>query len=326
VSFSNQNFSRLPEYFNKEKSEYNKISMTSTVNDNTNENNFTNENDNSDIVYQKMNVFNRKDIEIDEEVVDTNGVPESPKFTNTDRDFVNKYVVETDIEIIDEYNSDNFAFVKCKNITTIKINEETFSFLTNPINDENFFFIKLNKNKPNQYELVSESEYIEECLIYNKSEYSKLKKLTEELNDLLKPVRSKIAQEERKRNFKDLLILVGFVLFYCIFMSLFFIFFEFFTGNTKSIVIIVISLIGLIILGNLVYKYYYSERYLMNSVYTLLFKHQIEVEKLINKWNKEYFNNLEISASVPFGYQYIQFDLKPNFKLHLLHHEIYGMD
>ena len=81
-SFANQNFSRLPEYLNKENFEYNKLSKTSTITENTNENNMTNSNDNSEIVYRKINAYNHNDVVIGKPTLNTHGQNNDTNFNN----------------------------------------------------------------------------------------------------------------------------------------------------------------------------------------------------------------------------------------------------
>jgi tetrahydromethanopterin S-methyltransferase subunit G len=325
-SFANQNFSRLPEYLNKENFEYNKLSKTSTITENTNENNMTNSNDNSEIVYRKINAYNHNDVVIGKPTLNTHGQNNDTNFNNNKKELINYVIFETEDETLEEFSWNNFAFVKCNNITTIKLNNQTFSFLTNPINSDKFFFIELDKNKPAKFQLISQSEYIENQIIYNKSEYSKLKNLTDELNELMKPVMNEIFQEERKKFFIDLFILLGSILFFSFIISFFSLFLNNIPFEIKLVIFILMSIVGIFIIGKLIYKIYYSERYWMHSTFLIILKHQVMVEDLIAKWNKDYFNNIGIKASVPVGYRYIQFDLKSNITIKLLDHEIFVLD
>jgi hypothetical protein len=184
----------------------------------------------------------------------------------------------------------------------------------------------LDKNKPAKFQLISQSEYIENQIIYNKSEYSKLKNLTDELNELMKPVMNEIFQEERKKFFIDLFILLGSILFFSFIISFFSLFLNNIPFEIKLVIFILMSIVGIFIIGKLIYKIYYSERYWMHSTFLIILKHQVMVEDLIAKWNKDYFNNIGIKASVPVGYRYIQFDLKSNITIKLLDHEIFVLD
>jgi len=318
TSFRDNNFSVQNEC--RDENNYDKLASESinvTVNEtNMNDDNLTKLN-NLQIIYKRMTSQNTLEDIHDDDQVEEEEKP-SPRFTSG-RDLIDNIKIYVDDNILDQFISHEFSFTKCKNVTTVKFEEEKFSFLTNPYNDENFFFIKIHSD-----DLLFSSE--EEIIEIEKNYKSllnvsllKLRDFVYEINEIMDKVNFNYLHNIKIKKVENLMGLGIITVLSIVIFILFNLYFNFFTPTTKIIFNILFVLISVLVISNLIYKYK-TDRNPLYLKFDNLLIYQDQIESLVNEWNQNRFSKLDIRASVPRGLHYIQFTLKENLSINVESH------
>jgi hypothetical protein len=253
-----------------------------------------------------------------EEIVDTSFNKIRPG-SNSKR--ANLVLISPDEKIQEELIDGIFTYVKCKNVTTLKIDGRRFSFLSNPINDNNFFFMKMNKESF-KFELMNPFVYSDEFKETVKIPYNSLKEFKLSLDDEIDQVRGELSSKETNRKMCSIITIVGLSILFAVLIALFYSYAHFANLTTKIVLTIIFLISSIMIVGNQVYKYKYNLSNIFTT-YDSLLNYQNNVEGLIATWNKKCFSNYDISAHVPLGFQYVQFKLNPDVKFRIVDHDVY---
>ena len=139
---------------------------------------------------------------------------QSERFENSDRELFEKIIIRNE-DPFEEYTSENYSLSKCQNITTIKYEGNVFSYLTNPDNSEDFFFIKL--NQLHQFELMDKNLYKNKFQNSVKIPYNQLKLFVDEMNMSIKDLNTQI---KGKKLYSLISNIVKFLIVFSIFVLL----------------------------------------------------------------------------------------------------------
>lgn len=301
------------------------------------------ENQNDEILFKKLNQTENstttKDIEdtIDIDVQQNN--EEIPNYIQenminkdnsdgfydqSEREFFDKIIVRNE-EPYEELTSENYSITRCNKITTIKFEGNIFSYLTNPLNPEHFFYIQFN-TKNNLFDLMDMEIYKKNYSDFTRIPYNHLKNFVGEMNfaiqDLNKEIKNKIFSIRFWKAIKFLITLIILILI---------LYWFFFNGekyfsisdNTNQNIfyglVIIFSLLLIFVL------YSFSHDLTTNyEICKILLNKQEDLDKIIYSWNYDYFNpNLNMICMIPITFPYILITLVPNKRLFLEDHEIY---
>lgn len=209
-----------------------------------------------------------------------------------------------------KYYSTNFARIKCANITTEWIDGLSYSYLTHPNNIENkFYYLIRGVNgifKPS-FEWrdgimgTTTKEKFDEFL-YDVNNYSGNN--VQSANMLSKSKRKKILLYTFA--FLSMLLFVAFLIIAPILGWYIF----FFPAG-----LFITSFFLLFCFG---WRYHhYDYHYDVNKYYIV---NIVGIERLINKWNEDYFVNQGIYVTTPKNFSYIQFNVDQNCRMELEQH------
>jgi len=241
----------------------------------------------------------------------------------TDREFFEKIIVNVKTPI-EEFHSKTFNFIKCENITTLKIDKNKFSYLTNPTNKDDLFFIKYKEEK-SEFQLEDFNYYNKHLIKYTKIPFHVLNKFIEAINKPLSGLEFEIRKLKFSHNIKFLLKCFGFFLifFSCV------VWFNYrsedlFTYNieTKSNIILGLWIAYVLIL---LYKIYYFRKSKLIDYYInkILIERQEQLDPILYKWNADYFiQKMDYLAVMPKNLKYIMIIMKPNKKILLQDHPL----
>jgi hypothetical protein len=225
----------------------------------------------------------------------------------SEREFFEKVIVRNE-EPQEELTSENYSISICPKITTVKFEGETFSFLTNPTNDENFFYLKLNQ-KSLSFDLCNLEEYKRDYLDTTRIPYNQLLGFVTEMNMGVQGMKKEVSGKRFWIRFWN------FVKFFATFAVLaaaaYLLYFhgeKFFgiSGNANRNIFYGFSALCAIFLCFLVYLF--SQDLTLNyGLCKIHLERQRELEEVVEKWNQEYFGpNLNMNCSIPYTFPYIQ--------------------
>jgi hypothetical protein len=292
--------------FSYTEDQYNKISESSTENSNTQD---------SNLVFSKLNPDIIEESKItDSERSDDYRISDENRISN--RNLFNKIVFKTEIPI-DEYSSDEYSIVKCDKIITIRIDEDSFSYLNNPFNDNNFFYLKMANDK---FALCEQNEYENIYFKELRTPYKSMLELSNGLNKLISSSYNNYNIEYKKYFRCKILKIITIILLLLLSLAGYLYFIKFMQNVSKmtSYGIYVLGFIFIVILLYLLYSIY-TNREIECTKYNILITNQSEVEEYVNNWNKRNGNKTII---IPVAYQYIQFSYN-NSKVYIENHDIY---
>jgi hypothetical protein len=239
-----------------------------------------------------------------------------------EREFFEKIIVETK-NPTDKFYSKNYKYVKCENITTIKIDDYKFSYLTNPINQEDFYFIKFSEQSF-RFLIEDFSIYNKNLQKYTKIPYQIVKKFIEALNKNLFGLEVEI---KKIRFFYTVKFILKCFLFFLISFS-FLVWFgnnaEDFFGIEKNIsqnILLALCIFSIMIIIYVIYAFRKSKMvdYHINKFF---FKKQEDLDPVLYKWNADYFiDKMDYLAVMPRTFNYVMIIMKPNKKLLLKDHD-----
>lgn len=247
----------------------------------------------------------------------------SPRFSEeTDREFFEKIIIDTK-NPIEKFYSKNYKYVRCDNVTTLKINDQKFSFLTNPINQNDLYFIKFS-NLILKFEIEDFNTYNKNLLKYTRIPYQIIKKFTYSMNKNLLGLEVEI---KRIKFFYAVNFLIKCFLFFLIFFSSA----VWFSINGDELYALdktvsryfplVLCLSFIIILTYSIYRFKKS-RMIDYHINKFLMKKQEEIDPILYKWNAEYFiDKMDYLAVMTRTLNYIMIIMKPNKKILLKDHE-----
>lgn len=247
----------------------------------------------------------------------------SPRFSEeTEREFFEKIFVDTK-KPVERFYSRSYKYAKCENITTIKVDDYKFSYLTNPKNENDFYFIKYNEDSF-RFEIQDFNTYNRSILKYTKIPFQIIKKFTESLNKNLFGLEEEI---KKIKFFYIVRFLLKCFLFFLIFFSLlawFNIRGEDFFGiesNINQYILLVLCICFIAISMYILIKFRKSKMvdYYINR---FLIKKQEELDPILYKWNADYFiDKMDYLAVMPRNFKYVMIIMKPNKKLLLKDHD-----
>lgn len=272
-----------------------------------------------EIIYQKIN-FNG--IEEEEKTYNNNDEidndDKSPRFS--DRELIEKITVKIE-EPIESFTNKLFSFTKCQNITTMKINDFIFSFMNNLENNENFYFINLDKKKF-KFTQINEEDYKFNSMKFFKIPSYKIKDFIHEINKTNKPVRKEILKLVDHQIRKNSLKVFVFFTLNLIFLTLFWLFSYFVISDEyKNFVFAVMVLIILMCSIYFIIKIKRNKN-LDFKIYKHFLKNFTKLDRIVSKWNKEFFLKNGIKAELPVGNQYILLISRKNINLILENHKL----
>jgi hypothetical protein len=302
--------------------------------------NILNKEDNQEINNLILQKLKQKNSDLDFEFQESNiNISENISNNNQNNNFFSPYLIkkseEIDLNSINNlkiytkipyeiYKRKNFSKIICENITTIKIKNKKFSYLTNLINNENYFFIKFSKE--------NFLFFLEDFNYYNLNSLKKTKIPYRIYKKFVVNMNSKVLDVEfllRNFKFKFFMKFLGIIFFsFLVFFSALFFFNKFssrifyLTPKEVKYILIIIGFIYIFFLIFFIYFYLFTKKIEYNHI-KILMKKKGELDSLLYKWNTDYFiNKMNYIASVPETFEYIQISLKPNKKLELQHHNI----
>jgi hypothetical protein len=280
-----------------------------------------------EVIYNKLNEKSDTNIDVstnnDYDLKSVKSI-NSEKLTalaSTRRDLLNKVIIKVDYPY-DEYNSETFAYVICKNIKTLKVDDKCFTYLNNPKNDVNSFFININE-KTNQYELIDQIVYETEIIKYLQIPYQILSEFTKGLNNILKNVGSDYTTLKKRFVLKKALkIVLMYILMIVLCLGSFLQIDNIFAlGNAVGYSVFIS--IGIYILCVLYFSYVISTcRYIKYARYKVFLSHQQEVEDYIDRYVNNELKKYRKQVIIPMAYQYIQFCYNCSLKFFVENHEI----
>lgn len=242
----------------------------------------------------------------------------------SEREFFEKVIVRNE-EPYEEHTSETYSITICPKVTTVKFEGETFSYLTNPTNDENFFFLKLNKNSHN-FELCDLEEYKRNHLDTTRIPFNQLLGFVTEMNMGLQGLHKEVRSKRLS------IRLWSFVKIFAIFAVLaaaaYLLYFhgeKFFGISANSNRNIFYGFCALCVIFICFIIYLFSQDLTASyEICKIHLERQQELEEIVEKWNQEYFvSNLNMNCSIPYTFPYIQITLQPNLLIYLEEHEIF---
>jgi hypothetical protein len=225
------------------------------------------------------------------------------------------------------FKSKNYSKIACENITTIKIKNKIFSYLTNFINfinNENYFFIKLSKE--------NFLFFLEDFNFYNLNSLKKTKIPYRIYKKFVINMNTKVLDVEfllRNFKFRFYMKFLGIIIFsFVVFFLALFFFYKFsyrifhLTAKEIKFIMIIIGFIYIFFLIFLIYNFLFTRKIEYNHIKILMNKKK-DLDSLLYKWNSDYFiSKMNYIASVPETFEYIQIALRPNKKIELQQHNI----
>jgi len=241
----------------------------------------------------------------------------------SERQFFEKVIIRNE-EPYEELTSENYSISRCPKITTVKFEGESFSYLTNPENDENFFFIKLNLKK-NLFEICDLDEYKKNHFDSTRIPYNQLLNFTSEINFAIQDLNKEVKKKRLSIMIWNILkVLISFGILFFIAYWLFFNGESFFSisANANRNIFYGFSLIAILILAFLIYSLK-NDLNLNFELCNIYLSRQKDLEEIIEKWNQDYFiQNLNMICSIPYTFPYVQITLQPNIIIYLEEHDI----
>jgi hypothetical protein len=235
----------------------------------------------------------------------------------SDRNLFSKIVFKTE-EPTEEYASDDYSIVKCDKIITVRINDESFSYLNNPFNDNNFYYLKIQNDK---FKLCEEKEYTN--IYYNdlRVPYRNMKELASGLNNIVDKVYQEYNSSQYKKYFRFKFLKIIIMIMLLILSVAGYFYYIKFIQNDSKLISYSIYIIGFIFICILLFFLHsvYTNREIEFTKYKMLIMKQAEIEEYISSWNKRNGNKTII---VPIAYQYIQFSYN-NTRVYIENHDIY---
>ena len=269
-----------------------------------------------------LNKLNRNNSDLNFEKQEDYITENSPRFSESDREFSEKIFIRIK-KPSKKFKSKKFSYKKCPNITTVKVDELIFSYITNPVNKDDLYFIKLSDDFF-LFEIEDFNEYNRNILKYTKIPYHYLRKFTNELNKPLESVNNKIKKYQLIKSLKFIIKLLVSIIFFCILMFSFFDYgCQFFkiSQTTNYYIILTFSLIGILLIINMVLNFAVYDKDVKYFTNKILLSKQDEIDSIVYKWNADYFiSKLDYIAQVPKTFRYIMIILKPNKKIKIEDH------
>ncbi len=240
----------------------------------------------------------------------------------TEREFFEKIIVVTK-KPFEQYSSRGYKYFKCENITTLKIDDYKFSYLTNPKNENDFYFIKYNEELF-RFEVEDFNTYNKNLLKYTKIPYHIIKKFTEALNKNLLGLEEDIKKIKFFYIVKFMLKCFSFFLFFFSFSVWFNYNGEDFFGiesNWRQNIFLMFGILFIIISIYIAYSFK-KWKFVDYQISKFLIKKQEELDPILYKWNADYFiDKMDYLAFMPRNFKYVMIIMKPNKKLLLKHHD-----
>jgi len=338
----------LNEVENDEGYQYIQIKNSDTFN---NTKGLDTENNNDDILFKKLNetedtttkemqetidhedlsktIENRIDIfkKIDDSINVNNYIRDNSDIINdqSEREFFDKVIVRNS-EPYKELTSENYSITICQRVTTVKFEGETFSYLTNASNDENFFYIELCK-KSHQFKIFELDEYKRNHFDNTRIPYNQILSFTNEMNLSIQDLNKQL--NYKKLCYKFLIfvkILITISVLVCIAYFILYDgekFFSISENSNRNLFYGFCSICVLIVLS--LFYSFYNDLTINYELCKIFLINQKDLEEIVDKWNQEYFlPNLNINASIPYTFPYIQITLQPNLLIYLEEHDIFS--
>jgi hypothetical protein len=232
-----------------------------------------------------------------------------------------KIVIKPDESVLEEIAESNFNYIKCSNVTSIKIDNRVFSFLSSPQNDDNFFYITMNDK--HEYTLHNEKVFYRSYQSRVKIPYSDIKEFTNAMNINTEQLRVDLLRSQKSHIIWDSINFFASIITAILVVSAFSFYVNSLYPMTKLIVQFVLILTAIICVLNYAYKIYNDrKKQKLFDRYDYFLVFQDKVETLISNWNHDCFSKYDIVADVPEGLEYVQFYLKPNIRMKIISHDI----
>lgn len=218
-------------------------------------------------------------------------------------------------DVIERYSDSEFSYVKCKNITTFWIEDTGFSYMNNPEQSEDHFYLFLTHEGFN-------TDFWNEKVTQNKISTQLMLQFIDNLNTIINngtEINSKRSGLLNKARlfliFSVCFFLVAIMFFILLIMSL-----SDFQGDKFVVLMIgeLISAMGFVILLLMGLRKMKKAEYILNKYIYMNYK---IVEEFITKWNEEKFLSVGIYVIVPRNLKYIQFVLNKNVRFCLTNHK-----
>ncbi len=234
----------------------------------------------------------------------------------TERQFFEKITINKKIPYQEHY-SRKYKIVKCENITTLKIDNKKISYLTNPQNKNDLYFIKFN-NDFLKFKIEDFNIYNKDILKYTKIPFRILKIFIESINKPLLGLDYEIRRFKFVYKVKFLFsCFIFFLILFCLTVSFYYYGDEFtnFDNSTNNIINAVISFILSIILFCYIYNFN-NNKMIDYHINKILLRRQEQLDSIIYKWNADYFiEKMNYLAIIPFTFRYVMIIMKPNKKI-----------
>jgi hypothetical protein len=272
-----------------------------------------------DLIYQKLNEKNSEKLPTQEDSKSVYSMSSDKNLAKTGRPLCDKVIIKTE-HPYDSFASEKFAYMMCKRIVTVRVDDETFTYLNNPQSDDYCFYLNID-SKLDQYELINQTIYDIEVYKRLNLPYEVLSTFTKDLNTVIKTLPLDYMTQRRSFLLKNL-IKLGLLYLLLVIMCLgSFLQIENIFNISKGFGYALFIIIGLYVLlvTYITYRYVTSKE-LRYMKYKLLLSRQTEVENFIDQWcSVRKYRTLVI---VPTGFQYIQFCYSKGLRFFIENHEI----
>lgn len=261
-------------------------------------------------VYRNTNT----DTTIDEDEDNTDNIDKAAE--------IKKIVIKPDESLlIAEISESNFIYLKCPNVTSIKIDNRVFSFLTSPRNDDNFFYITMNEK--HEYTLHNEKVFERSYKDRVKIPYSLIKEFTKAMNTNTEQLRIDLEKSQKSHLTWDSINFFASIVTAIVVVVSFSLFVNSLHPTTKLFLQFLLIAIVTVCVLNYGYKIYNDrKKQLLFDRYDYFLVFQFKIETLLVNWNQDCFSKFGIVAEVPEGLEYVQFYLKPNIRMRVISHDI----
>jgi hypothetical protein len=271
----------------------------------------------TDLVYSRLN--NKTTINTEDNKSLYSSTSDKRCIAKSDHELLNKVVVHTQTPY-DVYTSKAFSYTICKKVVSIKIDNNSFSYLNSPQSDDHSFYININE-QTNKFELIDQIIFDIEVYKHLHIPYEVLATFVKELNKTTQDIPmefNKLMKCYLIKNVVKIILLYALLVIMCLgsFLQI-----EEIFKVGKAFGYSVFSVIGVYILIVIYITYLLvTSKHLKYMRYKTFIGYQKQVEKLIDEWYT--VRKYRMQIIVPIAFQYIQFCYSKSLKFFIENHEI----
>lgn len=213
------------------------------------------------------------------------------------------------------FYDNHYAFVKCDIITTFWVKHTGFSYLNNPENTDDNFFLPLSDSGLTM-------DFWNEKVTKNKISMQTMITFVEQFNNEINDNKEIINKKQNLLKKTRLFFIFSICFFLVSITFLVFLIRTFFNFDEEKLIVLIIgfliSLLGFFILIFMSIIKNRKTEYILNKYIYLNYQ---DMGKFIKKWNNEKFLPTGIYVLVPINLKYVQFVLDKNIRFCLSNHQ-----